>query len=159
MRRSVRAIVLTDDGRILLCGHPLNDSSGRVVRVPPGGGIETGETRLAALRRELHEETGFRLEGTPPHVWHQKVVDAQRIPGYDGVINDFYLVRTAEFTPCPTLSDDALAAENISELRWWALRDIVTYRGADLFSPRALATLLTALLAQGVPETPLSIGD
>jgi len=56
------------------------------------------------------------------------------------------------------MSDDELAAENISELRWWPLRDIAAYRGDDLFSPRDLVTPLTALITQDVPATPISFG-
>jgi len=157
LRHSARAIVLTDDHRILLCRHVIPDPPGRVVWAAPGGGIESGETPLAALRRELAEEVGLAIDTNPPHVWHQEVVSIH-VPGYDGVANDYFLVRTPAFTPRGTMSDDELAAENITELRWWPLHDIVTHRGPDLFSPRDLATPLTALLNNGVPHRPVLLG-
>lgn len=154
LRHSVRAILLTEDDDILLCRHAIPDPLARVVWATPGGGIESGETPLAALRRELQEEVGFALDNDPPHVWHQEVVAPGHLAGYDGVVNDYFLVRTGAFVPRGTMSDDELAAENISKLRWWPLPEIVSYRGSDLFGPRDLATQLTALVTHGVPAKP-----
>jgi len=158
LRHAVRAILLTPDDHVLLCRNAITDPPAGFVWITPGGGIESGETPLAALRRELQEEVGLALDADPPHVWHQEVVRPGHPPGFDGAINDFFLVRTAVFVPRGTMSDDELAAENISELRWWPLPDIVDYSGPDLFGPRDLATLLTALVADGAPATPVSIG-
>jgi 8-oxo-dGTP pyrophosphatase MutT (NUDIX family) len=70
------------------------------------------------LRRELREEVGLEIRTDPPHVWHQEVVAAGHAVGYDGGVNDYFLVRTAAFDPRGALSDDELAAENISGLKW-----------------------------------------
>lgn len=158
LRHSVRAIVLDEDDRILLCRFVIPKPAGTVVWAAPGGGVEHGETPLAALRRELHEEVGLAVDTDPPHVWHQQVVAPGHAAGYDGVVNDYFLVRTASFNPCGAMSVNELAAENVEGFRWWWLRDIADYRGPELLSPRDLATPLTVLIAGGVPARPVPLG-
>ena len=101
---------------------------------------------------------GLAVDTDPPHVWHQQVVAPGHAAGYDGVVNDYVLVRTASFPPRGAMSDDELAAEHIDGFRWWRLRDIADYRGSELFSPRGLATPLAALIAEGVPAAPVPLG-
>lgn len=159
LRHAVRAIVLTDDGHVLLCRHLLPDSPDEAIWAAPGGRIESGETPLAALRRELREEVGLAIDADPPHVWHREVVAPGYPPGYDGSVSDYFLVRTPQqFPPRGTMSDDELAAENLTELRWWTLPEIASYRGPDLFGPRDLAARLQTLVTQGVPAEPTRLG-
>ena len=118
LRRAVRAIILADDDRVLLCRfgfpHPAVPAGATVVWAAPGGGIEPGELPLAAVRRELHQETGVVIDADPPHVWHQEVAAPGHADGYDGVVNDYFLVRTTRFDPRGALSDDELAVEHIT---------------------------------------------
>jgi 8-oxo-dGTP diphosphatase len=158
LRHSVRAVVLDEDDRILLCRFAIPEPAGRIVWAAPGGGVERGETLLVALRRELREEIGLVVDTDPPHVWHQEVVAPGHAAGYDGLINDYFLVRTPSFQPRGAMSDEELAAENIVGFRWWRLRDVADHRGPELFSPRNLATPLAALIAGGVPDIPVPLG-
>ncbi|MCZ0975545.1 NUDIX domain-containing protein [Streptomyces albulus] len=124
----------------------------------PGGRIAPHEEPLTALRRELREEVGLVVQHDPPHVWHQEVVGAGYAVGHDGVVNDYFLVRTAGFTPCGALTAAELAAECIVGVKWWSPAEIAAYRGPDLFSPRDLGTPLRELLSTGLPDEPLLLG-
>ena len=56
----VRAVVIDGNGRVFLVKHSYVNGWHF-----PGGGVETGETMLAALRRELREEGEIEITGTP----------------------------------------------------------------------------------------------
>jgi 8-oxo-dGTP diphosphatase len=156
LRPAVRAIIIDESDHILLCRWNLN---GLTVWGTPGGGIDEGESHSVSLRRELLEEVGFELVFQPPHVWHQVIVAPYHAsPEFDGVINDFYLVRAAKFEPRGTLSDAELANENLLERRWWPLAEIADYSGDAVFAPRNLAPLVEILLRDGVPELPIDVG-
>ena len=56
----VRGLIIDGRGRVLLVKHTYIDGWHL-----PGGGVETGETMLAALTRELAEEANIKLTSEP----------------------------------------------------------------------------------------------
>src|SRR5262249_17904734 len=75
----VRAVVIDEQGRIFLVKHSYIGGWHL-----PGGGVETGETLLDALIRELAEEGN--IEPTAPPVLHGVVFnDRTSPPGHGGV--------------------------------------------------------------------------
>ena len=162
LRHAARAIILDQQDAVLLCRfrlpHPAVPTGARGVWAMPGGGLEPGEDVLQALRRELLEETGLTLGIDPPHVWRQEVFASEIGGDKDGIRNDYFLVPVPRFAPRGLLSEDEIAAEGISEMRWWTLADIAAYDGADLFSPRDPTMPLTRLIEGVIPPAPILLG-
>lgn len=148
--------------RILLAEHRIGAAG--TVWVGPGGGVEVGESRLEALARELHEETGLVMttDHVPQLVWIQTVVFPEmRTDGYEGVVNHYFLIRVDHFEPASGVAAEAAGhpdREGIVDLRWWTTAEIEAAHGTGVrFSPRALPDLLGQLLRDGVPASPIAI--
>jgi len=162
LRRSCRGL-LVDGERVLLAQHSIGN--GQSVWVGPGGGVENGESLNQTLARELHEETGLVLTGAdlPRLVWIQTVeLSEMNEQGYSGVVNYYFLVHVDVFEPASGLPVGAAGrpdAEGILDQRWWSLAEIeAAHAHGELFSPRALPSLLRAVLANDPPMTPIAIG-
>lgn len=161
LRHSCRALLIDGDS-ILLAQHRVDDYA---VWAGPGGGVEPGETHLAALSRELHEETGLIItaEHTPQLVWIQTAtMPWMRGQGLAGLVNHYFLIPVVAFEPASGVTPEAPGhpdSEGILTQRWWALEAIeAAHAAGELFSPRALPKLLRELLTDGPPTTPLALG-
>jgi 8-oxo-dGTP pyrophosphatase MutT (NUDIX family) len=122
---------------------------------PPGGGIEPGETPLAAARRELIEETGL-----DPGAVLDRSVPVERDFRWNGKRyvgpEHFFVARFAEEQPA-LVRTGLLADEqaNLHEYAWVALADLNSL--PDPIEPPQLRAVLAALVPDGpwrerVPE-------
>lgn len=154
LRQSVRALILDPDDNVLLVHFRwdgLDPTEGFWAN--PGGGLEPGESRLAALQRELREETGLAVAELGPEIWTKAAIFP--MAGWDGQVDHIHLLRTPHFDPDPAMAPAALAAENVEGVRWWSRQELVD--GAAVFAPRQLPSLLAQLLVDGVPASPLML--
>ena len=100
---------LVREGRVLLVHRSPNRRAYPGVWDLPGGHIETGETELAALTREMHEELGVQIAtGSAIHLCR---LDAGR--GGEFVRLSAWLVGEWEGTPTN------VAPEEHDEIRWF----------------------------------------
>jgi 8-oxo-dGTP diphosphatase len=154
MRDAVRALVVDPDRNVLLVHFdwPGLDVPGGFWACP-GGGLEPGEDRHAALRRELLEEVGLRDPCIGPAVWRKSHVFD--MSGWDGQNDTYYLVEVDHFEPVPQLTPAELRRENVHGLRWFSPEEVA--RADVVFSPRGLSAHLVELWRHGPPTTPRQI--
>jgi G:T/U-mismatch repair DNA glycosylase/ADP-ribose pyrophosphatase YjhB (NUDIX family) len=112
MRQAVRAIVVDPAERILLLHYADEFDSWWI---PPGGGIDPGESDEQALRRELREELGVEEFEIGPLLWESSryfTLDA----AFCGQNNRNYLVRV------PAMEARVISEAN--EARWFTLEEV-----------------------------------
>ena len=153
-RRAVRALLWSDAGRVLLIRATTPDT--RIdIWLPPGGGIETGETDHQALQREIWEETGQYLTTDAGPVWwreHTYAMDGRQVTQTDV----FYFLRVPHFEPTMRHNPEQRETDDFQEFRWWTTREI--RREGGIFVPSRIAHFLEPLAAGAVPAFPLDVG-
>jgi 8-oxo-dGTP pyrophosphatase MutT (NUDIX family) len=154
IRQAVRALVLDDQDRVLLARF---ESPVGMLWIMPGGGVEPGESDEHALHRELAEEVGLVGARIGPCIWQRRRLLPFADGSFDGQTDRVHLVRTATFEPAPQFTAEQLAEEGVHELRWWTVEEIAA--SPELFAPRSLAALATALLRDGPPEATIELED
>lgn len=150
-RLAARVLLVDARDRLLLLHAALPD--GRSIWLPPGGGIDPGESAEQAAVREVREETGISLESPGLCIWTRRAA-------FDGLdqVEQFFLVRLAT-TPevHPDANPDALEASLTRGHRWWTHPEIVAATDT-LFVPHTLGVQLGPLLAGVIPAEPFEVG-
>lgn len=146
-RTAGRVFLLNSQDQILLIRFAFPQSHGTLhFWATPGGGVEAGESTLAAAQRELREELGIcpTLVG-PVHC-------GSGVFEYEGVLvsnqDVFYTARWTGSTPTLT-GVTPLEQAAMKQIRWWSHADLLATR--ETVYPAGLADLLQRLATQLQP--------
>ena len=142
----MRAIIVRD-GKLLLMRR---DKFGDEYYTLLGGGIQAGETKEAALRRELLEESGLILTDS-------RLVFIEK--GYDGFGDQFiFLCRTEDGEPRLAESSEEARDSSLGNVYtpvWITASDIAALPLRSAVLSQALARAFTS----GFPQEPVILDD
>ena len=125
-RYTVRALLFNPAGEVLLFKYR-NDPNIHAVGQEPlgsdywgtvGGGIDEGEDIMAALRREIFEETGHTDIKIGPQVFHRKV-DLVFYGGLLHVDEQYFVAHTAA-TDISIDNHTQIERKFVADTRWWS---------------------------------------
>jgi predicted amidohydrolase len=145
VREAVRCLLVDQAGRALLVRYtdPRVQASWWGV---PGGGLDPGEDHLAAVRRELREELARNDLQVGP--WIGQRCHTFWLGRWMTQRERWVLCRAEPFEVDPA-HVTTLAAESITELRWWSAEELRA--SAALATPRDLPALLERIARGDLP--------
>lgn len=157
-RSSVRVVVqdANDHVLLLLTCDPLKPDSGLWWELP-GGGAEPGESPAETATRELHEETGIRLDpdSVRPANW---VRSATFVRGHDRTLQHEVVVHARIDDTAPEPVAEGRTAEEQGAIlghRWWPVSDVVV--STERFYPGRVPELLLAFLSGERIDEPFEV--
>ena len=140
-RYASRILLFEPGGRFLLFLEEYDDQPGLGRWITPGGGREPGEGPEATAIRELHEETGLRVERLGSVV-HEAEFPVRRPTARHSFAHWSFFVHQvdAAFDPSRVLWTEE-EQRTVKDVRWWSLGELIASH--EPYSPRDLPELVT----------------
>nr|WP_217705750.1 NUDIX domain-containing protein [Peristeroidobacter soli] len=147
-RRSVRLLVVDDDGKLLLFEY--HDEHQAPFWATAGGELKPGESYLDAARRELREETGIDAE-IGPLLKEREAVYAVARSTPARWLEKYFLVRCGSRSLIAKHGWTDEERSTIRDWKWWSLDDMKK-QGSSIFKPDWLPAILESVV-HGVPPS------
>lgn len=151
LRKVARVVLLDPQDRILLMHGYEPDDPASTWWFTPGGGLEAGESREQAARRELAEETGITEVELGPVLWRR--ICSFPFAGRRWDQDEWYFLGRTRHTLARPAGLTELEQRSVTGSRWWTCDELAATR--ETVYPTRLAALLRTLLAEGPPVTPV----
>lgn len=142
-RLAVRGLILNKEDKILLIEGRDSTNPKYTWWFTPGGGIEIGETPEQALRREILEETGIKIDNPVP-------LGREKISKFRFENNDyhqkesFYLIRLPKVDQI-TQNLTQIEKRTFITQKWWSLNELLT--SSEIFYPTTLITWIEEIIS------------